>query len=128
MIPYDEAFLIFTLPTTNRGTAKVVAGKGVKIHHVYYWCETFREPQVQGSLVAVRYDPFDAGIAYAFVHRQWVQCYSEHYPILKGHSEREMMLATEELRQRYHNHSAAFDVRAGNSPSSYNLLKPKRLC
>jgi transposase InsO family protein len=112
MIPYDEAFLIFTLPTTNRGTAKVVAGKGVKIHHVYYWCETFREPQVQGSLVAVRYDPFDAGIAYAFVHRQWVQCYSEHYPILKGHSEREMMLATEELRQRYHNHSAAFDVTA----------------
>ena len=87
-------------------------GKGVKIHHVYYWCEAFRDPQVQGSLVAVRYDPFDAGIAYAFVHRQWVQCYSEHYPVLKGHSEREMMLATEELRQRYHNHSAAFDVTA----------------
>jgi hypothetical protein len=52
------------------------------------------------------------GIAYAFVHRQWVPCHSEHYPILKGRSEREMMLATEELRQRYHNHSAAFDVTA----------------
>ena len=49
MIPYDEDFLIFTLPTTNRGTAKVVPGKGVKIHHVYYWCEAFRDPQVQGT-------------------------------------------------------------------------------
>jgi transposase InsO family protein len=112
MIPYDEAFLIFTLPTTNRGTAKVVAGKGVKIHHVYYWCKAFRDPQIQGGVVAVRYDPFDVGIAYAFVHGQWVQCQSEYYTVLKGHSEREMMLATEELHQRYHNHSADFDVTA----------------
>ena len=111
-IPYDEAFLIFTLPTTNKGTAKVVAGKGVKIHHVYYWCKAFLDPQIQGSVVAVRYDPFDVGVAYAFVYGQWVQCQSEHYTVLKDHSEREMRLATEELRRRYHNHSAAFDVTA----------------
>ena len=40
MIPYDEAFLIFTLPTTNRGTAKVVAGKGVK----FIMCTTGVKP------------------------------------------------------------------------------------
>ena len=62
--------------------------------------------------VAVRYDPFDVGVAYAFVHRQWVECQSEHYTVLKGHSEREMMLATEELRQRSHNHAADFDITA----------------
>lgn len=49
MVPYDEEFLIFTLPTTTRGTAKVVGGKGVKIRHVYYWCEAFRGPEVQGG-------------------------------------------------------------------------------
>jgi len=111
-IPYDEAFLILTLPTTNKGTAKVVAGKGVKIHHVYYWCKAFLNPQIRGSIVAVRYDPFDIGVAYAFVHGQWVECQSEHYTVLKGHSEREMMLATEELRQRQRNHSADFDITA----------------
>jgi len=111
-IPYDEAFLIFTLPTTNKGTAKVVAGKGVKIHHVYYWCKAFLDPQIRGSVIAVRYDPFDIGVAYAFVHGQWVECQSEHYTVLKGHSERELMLATEELRQRQRNHSAGFDITA----------------
>ncbi len=111
-IPYDEAFLIFTLPTTNKGTAKVVAGKGVKIHHVYYWCKAFLDPQIRGSIVAVRYDPFDIGVAYAFVHGQWVECQSEHYTVLKGHSEREMMLATEELRQRQRNHAADFYITA----------------
>ncbi len=111
-IPYDEAFLIFTLPTTNKGTAKVVTGKGVKIHHVYYWCKAFLDPQIRGSVVAVRYDPFDIGVAYAFVHGQWVECQSEHYTVLKGHSEREMKLATEELRQRHRNHSADFDITA----------------
>jgi putative transposase len=112
MIPYDEDFLIFTMPTTAKGTARVAMGKGVKIHHVYYWCEAFRDPEVQGQQVPVRFDPFDAGIGYAFVHKQWVQCHSEYYAVLKGRSEREVMLATEELRQRYKNNSATFDVTA----------------
>jgi putative transposase len=112
MIPYDEDFLIFTMPTTVRGTARVVIGKGVKIHHVYYWCDAFRDPDVQRQQVAVRFDPFDVGVAYAFVHKQWVQCHSEYYAVLKGRSEREVMLATQELRQRYHNNSAAFGVTA----------------
>ena len=42
MIPYDDEFLIFTMPTTIKGTAKVMRGNGVKIHHVYYWSEVFR--------------------------------------------------------------------------------------
>jgi hypothetical protein len=32
LIAYDREFLIATLPTTLRGTAKVVPGKGVQIH------------------------------------------------------------------------------------------------
>jgi len=112
MISCDEEFLIFTLPTTTRGTAKVVGGKGVKIRHVCYWCEAFRDPEVQGRQVAVRFDPFDAGIAYAFVHKQWVRCHSEYYAVLKGRSERESMLVTEELRQRCRKHSETFGVTA----------------
>jgi len=79
---------------------------------VYYWCEAFRNPEVQGQQVAVRFDPFDIGVAYAFAYKQWVRCHSECYAVLKGRSEREIMLATEELHQRCHNHSSAFAVTA----------------
>jgi hypothetical protein len=33
MIPYDQEFLMATLPATPRGTAKVMPGRGVKINH-----------------------------------------------------------------------------------------------
>ena len=101
---------MLTLPTTTKGTAKVMRSRGVKINHVYNWCEAFRDPEVQCQAVPVRYDPFDAGIAYAFVRKQWLQCHSEYYAVLKDRSEREVMLATHELHQRHRNHSAAFAV------------------
>ena len=60
----------------------------------------------------VRYDPFDAGTAYAFVRKQWLQCHSDCYGTLKGRSEREIMLATAELRRQHQNHSAGFHITA----------------
>ncbi len=100
MIPYDEDFLMATLPTTAKGVAKVLPGRGVKVNQIYYWSDRFRNPAVEGTCVAVRYDPFDAGAAYAFVERQWVSCYSEHHTIFQGKSEKEILLASHELRRR----------------------------
>ncbi|MHC5916989.1 MAG: integrase catalytic domain-containing protein, partial [Nostoc sp.] len=37
IIPYDNNFRIFTLPTTTKGTAKVVPNNGIKINNIYYW-------------------------------------------------------------------------------------------
>jgi len=112
MVAYDEAFRLWTLPTTARGTARVVPGKGVKIHHIFYWPPALRDPEVEQSQVPVRYDPYDAGTAYAYVRKRWVQCISEHYGTLHGKSEREMMLATAELRRRAQQHTAQFTVTA----------------
>jgi hypothetical protein len=50
--------------------------------------------------VAVRYDPFDAGTAYAYVERQWVRCCSEYHTIFQGRSQKEILLASSELRRR----------------------------
>lgn len=111
-IAYDRDFLILTLPTTRKGTAKVTAGRGMKINHLYYWSEHFRNPSWESRQVPVRYDPFDIGTAFAFVDHQWVECHSEHYASLHGHSEREVHLASEELRKRRQNHSAQFAVTA----------------
>jgi putative transposase len=59
-----------TLPSTPKGTAKVRPGCGVKINHIYYWADAFRDPGIEGQQVPVRYEPFDVGQAYAFVRHQ----------------------------------------------------------
>ena len=112
MIPYDREFMMATLPTTTRGAAKVTSGRGVKINHVYYWSAAFQVPGVANQQVPIRYDPFDVGTAYAFVDRQWVQCHSEYYAGLHGHSEKEIMIATHELRRRQQRHSQGFAITA----------------
>jgi putative transposase len=105
VIAYDQTFLMATLPTTPRGAAKVSPGRGVIINHVYYWAEAFRDPTIENQEVAVRYDPFDIGIAYAFVKNRWTECCSEHHMVLKDRSEKEVMLASKEIRRQRRLHS-----------------------
>jgi len=111
-ILYDDEFRMMTLPTTARGTALVDSGKGVKINHLHYWSTVFRDPAIERSRVPVRYDPYDAGIAYAYVGNHWISCYSEHFSSFRGRSEREMMIAAAELRKRSQDHSREFKVTA----------------
>jgi len=108
LVPYDEQFRMLTLPSTAKGTATVHVGRGVKIHAVYYWHDLFRDPLLAGQQVPVRYDPFDIGIAYVYVRARWIQCHSEHYTVLHGHSERERALATQRLRERARSHGQSF--------------------
>jgi hypothetical protein len=84
----------------------------VKINHIYYWHNSFRHPTVEKTIVSVRYDPYDAGVAYAYVKGQWVSCISQYYSSFHGRSEREIFLATEELRQQYKQHSQKFTITA----------------
>jgi len=94
---YNEEFEMLTLPTTAKGTAKVVTGRGVKINHIYYWCDGFRDASVEQTEVPVRYEPFNLGRAYAYVRGHWRQCVSEHYLAFCDRSEREMVIASAEL-------------------------------
>jgi putative transposase len=104
-IAYNDEFRMATLPTTTKGTAWVSPGRGVKIHHLHYWSPVFRDPAVEQTSIPVRYDPHDAGTAYAYLGNRWVTCFSEYYATFRGRSEREMMIATAELRKRLHDHS-----------------------
>jgi putative transposase len=110
LMEYDDDFIRFTLPSTPKGTAKVQPNLGVKIHHLYYWArgDAFRDPEVEETQVRVRYDPYDIGRAFACVKGTWIECISEHHARFKGRSEREMQLATEELRQRSRRHGQQF--------------------
>jgi putative transposase len=100
-IPYDDAFLKATFPTTRKGTAKVEPGVGVRMNYLDYWCEAMRDPTIEETQVKVRYDPFDVSIGYAYIDGKWRKCITP-YNEFAGCSERELQLLTTELRQRNH--------------------------
>jgi putative transposase len=112
LIPYNDDFRMLTLPTTKKTTAKVQIGRGVKINNIYYWSDAFRHPAVEGTQVAVRFDPWNAGLSFAYVRGRWTECYSERYAVFRGRSEREIMIATDELRKRQSRHSKRFNITA----------------
>jgi putative transposase len=123
-IVFDEEFRISTLPTTSKGIATVRPGFGVKINNIYYWHNNFQHPDVEGNQVAVCYDPYDIGTAYAYINKHWVSCISQYYASFAGHSEKEMMLVIEELRKLHKNSSKRFVVTAS---SLFNYLNQEEI-
>lgn len=110
LILYDENFRILTLPTTAKGKALVQPGKGIKVEHKYYWNNVFRDPKVEKTLVDVRYDPFNAGITYAYVQGIWIECISEYYALFRGRSEKEIQLATAQIKKHIKNHASSYKL------------------
>jgi putative transposase len=104
LILYNEDFLMTTAPSTRKGTAKVWPGRGVTINYFLYWSEAFRDATVEMRNVPVRYDPWNAAIAWAYINGQWVKCHSSYHGILEGHSEKEIQIATKLLRDQIKSH------------------------
>ncbi len=104
-IAYANEFVMASSPSTRKGTAKVERGRGIKIHGIYYSALPLRSPEVEGTDVEVRYDPFDIGTAYAFVKQKWVRCVSQYHTTLQGHTEKEVMLASKEILRQTHLHT-----------------------
>lgn len=100
-IEYNEAFIILSLPSTRKGTAKVQVGRGIKINGFWYGAKdgSFNHQEVEGTLVPVRYNPFDLGEAFAYVLGKWVRCISENYSKLRGKTEKELQIFSAEKRQ-----------------------------
>jgi putative transposase len=98
-LKYDKVLELLTLPTTDKGTATIIPGRGVKINYIYYWCPQMGNGEVEETSVSVKYDPFDIGRAFAQIQGIWCECISEQHYILAGHSYRELQIATERLRQ-----------------------------
>jgi hypothetical protein len=99
-ILFDEVFRTLTLPTTRKGTSQITLNNGVKINNIYYWSDEFRNPEFVGKQVPVRYDPFNMGEAYAYVNGRWLTGTSEYFWFFQGRTEREMLLASAEIRRR----------------------------
>jgi putative transposase len=101
MIPYDETFRILTMPTSEKGTAKVEPGRGFKNNYNYYWSDAFKHPDVKGKQIPIRYDPYNIGIAYAYVNKHWVKCMSDYFAVFNGKTEKQIKVASNELKKQY---------------------------
>jgi putative transposase len=111
-IAYDEDFLMATRPSTPKGKALVQPGQGIKVNYIYYWNDAFRSPTVERTKISVRYDPFDMGIAYAYLEGRWVKCISQYYSTFVGRTEKEVMLAAQEIRQQDKRNAAGGNISA----------------
>lgn len=58
-------------------------------NYIYYWNEDFKSLYSKKIKVKVRFDPFNIGVAYAYVNKRWVKCISEYYAVFKNMTEKE---------------------------------------
>ncbi len=110
----DFNFHILTFPSTAKGTAKVQKTRGICVNYLHYWAidDGFLNPAIEGRQVPVRYDPFDASTAYAYVKGRWVRCISEHQALFQGRSEQEIKVISAEIRREKQLHNRTFTLRA----------------
>ncbi len=104
-ISYSEDFLMLTRPTTRVGTVKIHRSRGITVNGLQYWHESMRSTQVAGQTVAVRYEPYDMGVVYAYIGGQWLECIADAYAQVHGRSEREWNLILDEWREQQRQHA-----------------------
>ncbi|MRH42088.1 DDE-type integrase/transposase/recombinase [Aquibacillus halophilus] len=104
LIPYDQNFIIMTLPSPKGKTRKIQIG-GIKVDNRLYWSDKFLDPKTEGKVVEVRYDPFNLGIAFVFINKKWEKCTSEYFAQFNGKTEKELQLITEQLKEERRSYS-----------------------
>ena len=98
-IPYSEAFLIQTRPSTRTGVVKIHLARGITANGLQYWHECMCSPLVAGRSVPVRYGPYNMGFAYVYIDDQWIECVADAFLQVHGRSEREWNVILDEWRE-----------------------------
>lgn len=80
IVLYDRNFMILTLPDAECGGARTVQKqRGLKVGNKIFWCDEFLDAKSWGKKVAVKIDPWDTDVVYAFVNNEWRRCISRDY-------------------------------------------------
>ena len=105
VIPYSEAFLMQTRPTTRTGVAKIYSARGITVNGLQYWHERMQARDITGLSVPVRFEPYDMGVAYAYIDGQWLECIADTFAQVHGRSEKEWNLILDEWREQQRQHA-----------------------
>jgi putative transposase len=122
-IRHDDEFLVMTLPSTKNGKVKINSRTGVKVNYINYWNSIFKSPKLEGETVSVRYDPFNIGIVYVFVNKKWTKCLSELHHVLKGKTEKELKIVTEQIKKSKSMHAKNYTINARKIAGYMNNLE-----
>jgi hypothetical protein len=99
-IKYDEDFLVLTLPTTRKGTAKNILNKGLKINNDYYQHPILSERELLEKQLPVKCDPYDDSVAWVYARGMWRKCLSKEHYQRRGLSEAELRISSAERAMR----------------------------
>jgi putative transposase len=110
-LAYDREFLILTMPSTRKMTARVQNGGRVKVDGDYYECHELGAVSV-GTDVEVRFDPYNILYGYVRLKNRWVQCMCRRYLCLERRTERERKIYSVEERKRKRLYSESLTDRA----------------
>jgi transposase InsO family protein len=94
-ICYDRQFLIATMPTTDKGTAKIQQDGSFKANKIDYFSASL--VAYEGQQLSVRYDPFDASRAYVMGKSGWIEACSMYQAELMGRTEKEVEVISQEI-------------------------------
>lgn len=97
-IPFDELFILSSLPAPQPGTRKLRSGT-ISLNHMSYECKDALEAKCDQQKVPVRYDPYNALILYAFVDDRWL-LFKNSWSLLVEYSERDILLVHMEVMAR----------------------------
>lgn len=75
-IPYNETFMIISLPGINRNnsTVKVSITGVVKANYCNYYSPQLRSHA--DKRVPIKYDPWNMDIVYCYINNSWVKCFN----------------------------------------------------
>ncbi len=94
-ISYDREFLIATMPTSDKGTAKIQRDGSFKVNRSDYFSASL--VNYVGQQLAVRYDPFDLSRACVMGKSGWIEGRSMYHSELVGRTEKEIAAISLEI-------------------------------
>ncbi|MGG6295181.1 Mu transposase C-terminal domain-containing protein [Leptolyngbya sp. AN02str] len=80
---------------------RVIAAQGVKINYLYYWHPIFRDLELQGQQVEVRFNPENLADAWVYVQGQWLRCFSKYHSSFAGLSEIQVQELSIRIREQH---------------------------
>lgn len=95
LITYDLNFLIATMPTTEKGTAKIQRDGSFKAEYVDHFAPSLVD--YVGQDLPVRYDPFNISLAYVMGKDGWIEARSMYHGQLAGRTEKEIEAISQEI-------------------------------
>lgn len=97
LITYGREFVIATMPTTDKGVARIQPNTSFKANRIEYFSSSLAIHA--GTSLEVKYDPFDVSRAYVMAPGGWIEGVSNYAGILAGRSEKEMETISTEINE-----------------------------